>query len=164
MMIFSISKSLPMPGLLNKWVVLTFILLSILIIPVYSQSTDFELIKNCSFVNPKFEKHKARPFLKSNSGSFLVKYNPVRLTFGGMLYIYQNVLSAQYSAQCLYNPSCSAFGKQLIYDYGLIPGIFYTADRIMRCNRLAEHDLHESQIDESDHRVHESTGIYRSEK
>jgi len=153
-----------MRGSLSKGFLL-ILFLSVLVLPsVFSQDTDLKLIKQHSFNNPVYEKHQVRPFLKSNSQNILVKYNPFRLAFGGMMYLYQNVLSEQYSAQCMYNPSCSGYGKQLIFEYGLIPGVFYTADRIMRCNRLAEIDLREYQVDPGDHHIHESIDRYSRSK
>ncbi len=38
---------------------------------------------------------------------------------------------------CQFYPSCSNYGVQAIQEHGLLPGIFVTADRIVRCNPAA---------------------------
>ncbi|MDZ7776053.1 MAG: membrane protein insertion efficiency factor YidD [Bacteroidales bacterium] len=71
-----------------------------------------------------------------------MKYNPVAVSLGGLLYLYQSILSQQISAECLFHPSCSQFGKNAIREFGLLKGVALTADRITRCNRIAAHDIH----------------------
>lgn len=63
-------------------------------------------------------------------------YNPINLTFSGLMFFYQNVLSSQVNAGCIYSPSCSEFSKQYIKKHGLVKGIFLSADRVQRCNRI----------------------------
>lgn len=63
-------------------------------------------------------------------------YNPINLTFSGLMFFYQNVLSNQVNAGCIYSPSCSEFSKQCIKKHGLVKGIFLSADRVQRCNRI----------------------------
>lgn len=77
------------------------------------------------------------------------------------MYTYQNVISRHFSAGCLYNPSCSQYGRSLIREFGLVPGIIYSADRVLRCNRIAALDIKDSEVDEHDHKVHETTDAYR---
>jgi len=79
--------------------------------------------------------------MKTRSQSALARYNPVTLALTGSMYLYQNVLSAQMGRQCLYNPSCSNFSKQAIAEFGLVKGVFLTADRLLRCNRISALDL-----------------------
>lgn len=63
-------------------------------------------------------------------------YNPINLTFSGLMFFYQNVLSSQVNAGCIYSPSCSEFSKQCIKKHGLVKGVFLSADRVQRCNRI----------------------------
>ena len=93
--------------------------------------------------------HARRSYMFQHERSFVKKYNPIRLTAGGLLYFYQNTLSQQFSASCLYQPSCSDFSKQAIQQYGLFKGNFLSADRITRCNRISAHDIHPLTIDEN---------------
>jgi putative component of membrane protein insertase Oxa1/YidC/SpoIIIJ protein YidD len=73
--------------------------------------------------------------------SFLIKYNPLSLTFGGLLFLYQKGISPQVSVNCPYEISCSNFSKQCIQQYGLIKGVALTADRLTRCTQFTLIDL-----------------------
>ncbi|WP_291858744.1 membrane protein insertion efficiency factor YidD [Marinilabilia sp.] len=86
--------------------------------------------------------NRKRVFLVKKEDPLIDKINPIKLTFGGLLYFYQTSLSKHFSADCLYEPSCSNFSKDAISHYGLIKGIFLTSDRLSRCNRIAQTSLH----------------------
>jgi putative membrane protein insertion efficiency factor len=81
------------------------------------------------------QKKQIRPYQNLNKSNWQ-KFNPVNLTFSGLMFFYQNVLSTQVNAGCIYSPSCSEFGKKCIKEHGLIKGMFLTADRVQRCNRI----------------------------
>ncbi len=91
------------------------------------------------------QKRKPR-FLIKKEDRLIDKINPVKLTFGGLLYFYQSVLSQQFSADCLYEPSCSNFSRDVIAHYGILKGVFLSADRLSRCNRIAQTSLHPLSI------------------
>jgi len=112
-----------------------------------SQTSELYLIGTKDYREPKFEKRTVT-FLASNSESPVVKYNPVTLTFGSLLYIYQRILSPQVSAECRFHMSCSTFSKSAIQEFGLIKGIALTSDRIMKCNRLAAADARPGDFDD----------------
>ena len=78
----------------------------------------------------------------------LIRYNPVSLTFGGLMYFYQAILSPQISAECPYEISCSNFGKACISKYGIVKGIALASGRIMRCTKIAAIDIHPLYIGE----------------
>lgn len=82
-------------------------------------------------------------------------------TFASGMYIYQTCISPSIARSCAYKPSCSNYSKALIRRYGIAKGIVCSADRIMRCNRiaLADGDDH-SLIDPADHRIHETVNRY----
>jgi putative membrane protein insertion efficiency factor len=122
--------------------------------------SDNELIKKQKFINKKYEPVKIE-FVTSKSSNPVKKYNPLNYVFGSFLFAYQKVFSAQFSASCLYNPSCSNFSKQLISEYGIFKGIFTTADRLMRCNRISATGIQQNEIDSKDHKVHEKVDYYR---
>lgn len=103
--------------------------------------------------------HK-RDYMFKEEESPLVRYNPVSLTLGGLMYLYQNTLSQQLSASCLFEPSCSQYGKRAIRHYGIFKGIFLTADRITRCNKIAARDIHPLTIDEKNHRAKDPVTLY----
>ncbi len=125
--------------------------------PPIKTTSDF--FRQQNFRNPVYEQHK-RSFLWLKTSSPIIRYNPVSLGFGLAMYTYQNVISPQFSAGCLYSPSCSEYSKTLIKENGLIKGILFTADRLTRCNRMAAEDIKKSYFDHKDHKVHESTDIY----
>ncbi len=100
-------------------------------------------------------------FLQSGSDRLYNKYNPLRLALAGMMFVYQRFVSPQIPADCLYHTSCSNFSILLIQEYGMIKGSIATADRLMRCNRIAVFDIHPMQIHEESGRATESTGVYR---
>ena len=99
--------------------------------------------------------------LVPRSNRLVVRYNPVTLTFSGMMFVYQRYLSPQLPSECLYHPSCSSFSKTLIREYGLIKGVVATADRLIRCNRVAAIDIHPLLIDSQRGKVTEQPEIYR---
>lgn len=143
-----------MPKLLNK------IFLAILIsfsLSGYSQSSDLEFIQQNTAPSKTFQK---RDFIYKSQTNILKKYNPVSLAFGSLLYFYQNVLSQQISADCLYHPSCSEFSKLSIQEYGLMKGIFLSADRITRCNQISAVDIHPLKIDYHIHKASDPVKDY----
>jgi len=91
----------------------------------------------------------------------VLRYNPIALTFGGLMFVYQRFMSPQLPSECLYHPSCSSFSKSLISEYGLVVGVAATADRLMRCNRVAVFDIHPMHLDEVSGKVREEPDIYR---
>jgi len=103
----------------------------------------------------------ARDYMYKNEHSLLKKLNPLHVIFGGALYVYQNVLSKHLSADCLYAPSCSEYGKQAVRQYGLLKGMVMTADRLNRCNRIAATDLRRYSPDPITHRYPDPVTRYK---
>ena len=93
--------------------------------------------------------------------SFIVRYNPIVLFFNGSMYIYQKKISEQISAQCGFTPSCSEFSKSLIQNYGLIKGVFLSADRLMRCNAHASDEYPASWMDGMKDKLKDPIEIYK---
>ncbi len=54
--------------------------------------------------------------------------------FIGAIDFYRNRISPINPGRCGFSPSCSAFGRQAVKEYGAIKGIMMTADRLTRCN------------------------------
>lgn len=102
-----------------------------------------------------------RSFLGQSDSPRVKTYNPFHLAAGGLLYFYQNTLSQQFSASCLYHPGCSDFSKQAIQEYGLLKGAFLSADRLTRCNRISAHDIHPLTINQQDHRAADPVENYK---
>ena len=102
--------------------------------------SDLELIAKETFHDHHFDGREVK-FMGKEKKSVIAKYNPVSLVFGAAMFTYQKVVSPQLSADCLYGPSCSAFSKGVIKEFGIIKGIFLTADRLTRCNRISGSDI-----------------------
>lgn len=126
--------------------------------------SDIQLIKEQDFKDNSFNTKRKVSFLFTKSHNVLVRYNPVSLSLGGMMYVYQKFISAQIGANCPYEISCSAFSKQCIQKFGLIKGVALSADRLMRCTRLASADLKLSEISEETHAIIDQPISYQSSK
>ena len=125
---------------------------------------DKDRIKETDFKNESFNKKKKVSFLFTESKNIIFRYNPLSLSFGGMMYVYQKFISVQIGANCPYEISCSAFSKKCINEFGLIKGVALSADRLMRCTRLASVDLTYSEINEDTQHIIDHPENYSSSK
>lgn len=131
---------------------------------VYAQLSkeQVQLIKNTDFNNHAFDPRKPK-FLSADKG-FLIKYNPINLTLGGLLYFYQKIISPQLLSNCPYEISCSAFSKACIQEFGFIKGIPLTADRLTRCTQFTMMDILPGQINEKNGKIIDNLDKYRLKK
>ena len=129
---------------------------------LYGQSfnQDLQKIDSANFNVESFAKHH-HTFLLPKSNNIIIKYNPFSLFLGSMMYVYQGYFSHQIFADCLFKPSCSNMSKLYIKEFGIIKGIFLTADRLTRCNRIAATDVHQSRINKIDFKIHEYVNMFR---
>lgn len=151
-----------MQKLLSKIVLFTLVFNCLIISQSFSQfdSSDRYLIVNTGFVRQAdFDRHIQYMF--AGSESWIIKYNPISLFLGGLMYLYQQAISPQISASCLYHPSCSRYSILLIREYGILKGIICSADRLTRCNKIAAQDISPVRIDDKTHKVFENVEIYR---
>lgn len=130
-----------MRKLSNKLTAFIFVFVICVQVVAQSEKTDRELLVSQNFQDAKYETKRKVSFLLSSRKNPLARYNPISLTFGGLLFVYQRLLSPQISNNCPYNPSCSAFSKNSILRYGFIKGIALSADRLTRCNNIAAKDI-----------------------
>ena len=107
-------------------------------------STDSELLSKNDFHKKEYNRRHVRFLLFGKNP--VVRFNPVSLAFGGLMYFYQKIVSPQISAGCSYEISCSNFSKKCIVEFGLIKGIALSSDRLMRCNGIAAYDIHQLNI------------------
>lgn len=158
-----ISQFQEMQLFLNRTLTIFLVMAPILQISGQSKIDDLELIKNSLVEKSSIgEDHKHHTtFLLSDHPSNFIKYNPASLVLGGMMWTYQKIISPQISSNCLYSPSCSAYSKNLISDFGIIPGIILTADRLSRCSRLALIDFNSWDITTLNGKIIESTSYYK---
>jgi putative membrane protein insertion efficiency factor len=62
----------------------------------------------------------------------------VKLVFLGAIDMYRIGISPIHGSRCGFYPSCSAFGRQAVREYGALHGVMMTADRLTRCNIFKE--------------------------
>lgn len=74
---------------------------------------------------------------------------------------YQRLMSQQLARSCPYQLTCSNFSKQAIEQYGLVKGVFLSADRITRCNRIGLLDISPIDISETDGTILDSLSRYK---
>ena len=108
-------------------------------------SVEFERINKVDFTDHQFDPRKPS-FMKVGNNAF-TRYNPISLTLGSLLFIYQKAISPQLQSRCPYEISCSAFSKGCIQEYGLVKGVALTADRLTRCTQFTVIHILPSQID-----------------
>lgn len=103
-----------------------------------SAQSNYQLIASYHAATSDTAVHIRKSYTSLTSSSKkAAKFNPVTIVFSSLMYVYQNVLSSQINAGCLYHPSCSEFSKRSIKRFGFLRGVLLTADRMQRCNRIS---------------------------
>jgi putative membrane protein insertion efficiency factor len=120
---------------------------------------DLILIESVS--EQKLHLPEKRSFIFKNQPKTFGNCNPVSLLYGGTLFVYQNFISQHFSADCLYDPSCSDFSKKAVKQFGLIKGGLLTVDRLGRCNRIAATDLNPGMMNKKTHRFNDPISRYQ---
>ncbi len=128
---------------------------------VAQEKHDAALILTHDFTDSLMFKKRNVSFGIGKSNSYILRYNPVSLVFSGLMFTYQKWISPQVSADCLYSPSCSEYSKLLFREYGFFKGIFTSADRLMRCDRISATTLNPISVDDKDGKIHEDVSRYR---
>lgn len=120
-------------------------------------SVDLFLLRETQMVDHSFDSRNVSYGFSPGKRT----WNPAYHVLSSSMYVYQSVVSPLIARQCAYTPSCSAYSKALIREYGLLKGMFLTADRLMRCNRIALSDKNNryTYIDGHGH-ISESVGRY----
>ena len=80
----------------------------------------------------------------------IVHFNPqetseLKLAATGLIRLYQKFISSQDGPSCNFVPTCSRFGMACIQEYGVVRGIFLTADRLLRCNGSQSRHHHKDE-------------------
>lgn len=118
-----------------------------------------DLLFSKKIENTRFNKHTVVFGFQNNNK--WIKYNPISILLSSAMFGYQKVISPQISADCMFQPSCSGYSKELIHHLGLVKGTLATLDRLFRCNRIAATDVWPTEYDQHDHKVHETYEIYK---
>ena len=141
-----------------------------LFLPVLSAraqtAEDLALVGAQRFTTPDEFAHYHGPVnnekaLQSKHHNVIAQYNPVSLVLKGALLGYQKILSQQLARNCPYEISCSNFSKQAIREFGIFKGVFISADRILRCNRIGYEDVSPLSINPATGRIIDSPNMYR---
>lgn len=129
----------------------------------FAQSIDLlsDLLLIDSVSKQHVHHHEKRIYIYKNQRKTLKNCNPVSLIYGGSLYVYQNFVSQHFSADCLYDPSCSEFSKLAVKEYGLFKGGLLSFDRLNRCNRIAATDLDMGRLNSKTNRFRDSIKRYK---
>ena len=127
---------------------------------------DLALIKGQRFTTSDEFAHYHGPAnnektLQNKHNNIIAQYNPVSLILKGALLGYQKILSQQLARNCPYEISCSNFSKQAIREFGIFKGVFISADRILRCNRIGYEDVSPLSINPATGRIIDSPNMYR---
>ena len=99
--------------------------------------------------------------METHQSNALVKYNPVTLVLKGAMYAYQHAISPQLSRHCPYEITCSNFSKQAVQEFGIVKGVFLSADRILRCNRIGVLDTDPLDFNEKNGTIMDAPKKYR---
>jgi putative component of membrane protein insertase Oxa1/YidC/SpoIIIJ protein YidD len=127
---------------------------------------DLQLIRDRSFNSPDEFAHyhgagnNDHP-LETRHHSAIAEYNPLSLLLKGALLGYQKILSEQLARSCPYAITCSNFCKQSIQEFGAFKGVFISADRILRCNRIGLLDISPVNIDPATGAIIDSPNMYK---
>jgi putative component of membrane protein insertase Oxa1/YidC/SpoIIIJ protein YidD len=97
---------------------------------VCSQDNDMMILKRAITVKASIMTNK------ENVSQRQLKF-PTRQMFN----FYRNVISEQLSADCAYDLTCSRFSVMSIKRFGIIKGVFLTADRLTRCHPLVSQEV-----------------------
>ena len=64
--------------------------------------------------------------------------SPLRFVLLRAIHLYRTYISPIDGPRCGFTPSCSAFARQAVGEYGALRGVIMTADRLTRCNIFKE--------------------------
>lgn len=144
---------------MKKYILLLGFVLCIVSFSARAQLSDqdVELLAAYEEDAPQFEESEAQ--LGFGNDNWLLDYS-----LGSLMYFYQEKVSVQISASCLYHTSCSRYSKELFEHYSFPKAIFCTADRLLRCDRLAATDIVHYERDRKTGKVFETYEYYKFEE
>jgi putative component of membrane protein insertase Oxa1/YidC/SpoIIIJ protein YidD len=127
---------------------------------------DLQLVRDRSFMVPGEFAHyhgagNNDKALETRHHNVIAQYNPVSLVLKGVLLGYQKIVSEQLARSCPYEITCSNFSKQAIQEFGVFKGVFLSADRILRCNRIGLLDVSPLSINPATGAIVDPPNLYR---
>jgi putative component of membrane protein insertase Oxa1/YidC/SpoIIIJ protein YidD len=125
---------------------ITCLIFSIQIYCANAQESSLQnLLVQKTFSNYKYQKSVPRKLLHTPT-NFWGRINPLYYVSAGMLYTYQNIISEQIQAECMYETSCSQYTKFSIEKYGLIKGTLLGFHQLNNCMPSAIYDYPDFKI------------------
>lgn len=114
-----------------KKIFILYIIGLISINKAYSQQPELnnKIADNLFSDFKKEEVHKRKMIIVTKKNRF----NPLVYFFGGLLYVYQNIISEQIQASCQYHLSCSDYMKKIIQKKGLLVGVLKGTNQLINC-------------------------------
>jgi putative component of membrane protein insertase Oxa1/YidC/SpoIIIJ protein YidD len=87
---------------------------------------------------------RKRKFLSLKNKSIAQKLNPFLYIGASLLFVYQNIVSEQIQAECVYQLSCSEFTKKSIEKNGFIKGTLAGFHQLSNCfqGAIYEHPVY----------------------
>lgn len=115
---------------------------------IHAQQIDRSI--NNEIISAVFENNensstlKKREILSLKNKSFTQKLNPFLYVGATLLYFYQNVISEQIQANCMYKISCSEFTKKSIEKNGFVKGTLSGFHQLSNCfqGAIYEHPVY----------------------
>ena len=125
-----------------------FICIHFFSIQIYAQQISSTLNQN--IISVAFDKNKGevtlskRKYLSLKNKSIAQKLNPMLYIGASLLYFYQNVISEQIQANCVYEISCSEYTKKSIEKNGFIKGTLSGFHQLSNCfqGAIYEHPVY----------------------
>lgn len=79
-------------------------------------------------------------------------FNPLSYAGAALLFVYQNLISEQIQADCMYQVSCSEYTKRSIENKGLVIGTLMGFNQLSECFSGAQYEhrtssIHQHKID-----------------
>jgi putative component of membrane protein insertase Oxa1/YidC/SpoIIIJ protein YidD len=107
--------------------------------------------QSSTIVNDKIEAkinsyYKVEEPIKRKTLNVDNKFNPFIYVASGLLFVYQNILSEQISADCTYETSCSEYTKKCVAKHGFIKGSILGVHQLSCCSETVKQDLPEHRI------------------
>ncbi|MBI1838189.1 MAG: membrane protein insertion efficiency factor YidD [Flavobacteriia bacterium] len=107
-----------------------------------TKTTLQKLVIDVTFTTNPNSEQKVRPLMNIQNN----RLNPINFLAIGLMFFYQNVISEQISANCMYEISCSEYTKRNIQKYGLVKGTLIGLHQLSCCTSYIQSQYCEHRI------------------
>jgi len=112
-------------------------------------------------INNQVKIQESGYIVKKEPKTLQTTLNPIKALSFLSLYFYQAFLSEQISASCEFDISCSNYSLLAIKEFGLLKGLFLTADRLTRCDGRAQTEMENYLINHLTGKAIDEPSMYR---